>query len=294
MTFIPSDEAKDFMEFQETYDPGANNIIDKDDNWYYSDNKFITNSHLKYIIDGGPQHLKAYYEGKLGQDSQHYIFGKAQHCLILEPEAFNSRFYSIDDTEICIEASGVDWEKNNKNPRATKIYKEWLSKIMEENKHRQLISMNDFQILNDMYDKLMSYKQVREMLESAYKKETIYSNKIQGIDCKCKVDAINPGNFILDYKSSKDPATIHKFKYNLKKYNYDRQGAFYCDVTKTKSFWFIVQEKTYPYTVCIVEMSPDTYEEGRIKYQYGLDLYKNHFLSKSSKDIDSFLEIGSV
>lgn len=294
MTFIPSTEAQEFMDFQKDYDPNKKNIIDKDDNWYYQDKKFITNSHLKHLLDGGPQHLKAYYDGKLGKDESHFIFGRALHCMILEPEAFNSRFYSIDDKEICIEASGENWEKENKNPRATKVYKEWLSKVLEENKNRHILSNVEHKVMVDMYDKLMSYKQVRDLLESAINKETIYSNTLSGVNCKCKVDAINPGNFILDYKTTKDPATLYKFKKTVNNFNYDRQGSFYRDVTKTQSFWFIVQEKTFPYTVCVAEMTQETYENGRIKYQQGLDLYKNLFLNKKDNDINSYLEMGSV
>ena len=43
---IPSDEAKEFMQHQETYDKNSSNILEKDDNWYYNDKKFVSNSHL--------------------------------------------------------------------------------------------------------------------------------------------------------------------------------------------------------------------------------------------------------
>lgn len=290
---IPSTEAEDFMKFQKSFDPNEKGIIDKDDDWYYSDKKFVTNSQLKHLIDGGPQHLKAYYEKKKNEDKPELIFGRAQHCLLFEPEAFNGRFYTIDDTDVCIEASGKDWKEQNKSPRATKIYKEWLSGILAENSHRALLSMEDYTSINNMIDKLISHNQIREMIESCTKRETIYSNRLENVDVKCKVDAINPGNFIIDYKSTKDPATLYKFKYVMKNYNYDRQAAFYGDITKTKPFWFIVQEKTYPYTVCLAELSGESRDEGTIKYRFGLEMYKKHFI-ENPKEIDSYFEIGSV
>lgn len=289
---VPSDEAKDFLEHQETFDKNEGSIIDKSDQWYYGDQKYVTNSHLGQILKGGPQTLKAYYE-KGQKDTDTFIFGRAAHCLLLEPDAFNGRFYGIDDTEICIEASGSDWKSQNKSPRSTKKYKEWLAKIVEENKHRQMLSLEDITAITDMVDKAMGYKQVRELVESANKREVIYAKQMLGVNCKIKVDAINTGNFILDYKTSKDPATLFNFGKSARTYKYPRQGSFYSDVAGVDSFWFLVQEKTYPYTVCLAELSPNTREEGQKEYQLGLEMYKEHFI-KNPKGIDSFLEMGSI
>lgn len=285
MTLIPSTEAEDFMDHQKNYDKNESRIIDKDDNWYYNDKTHVTNSHLSQLIKGGPQYLKSYYE-RGQEDTATFAFGRAAHCLLLEPEAFNQRFYSIDDSEICNDIGG-------KRPTATNAYKEWLDKIKSENTHRQLLSLDDFTAINNMVDKAMGYSQVRELVESASKREVIYSKNIRGINTKCKVDAINPSNFILDYKTTREPATLRNFSYSAKKYSYPRQGAFYRDITGVDSFWFLVQEKTYPYTVCLAELSPDSYEEGQIQYQDALDAYKLHFIN-NPKLIDSYLEMGSI
>jgi len=192
----------------------------------------------------------------------------------------------IDDEDICEEIGGA-------RPRTTKKYKEWLEPILEENTHRDLLTAIDMQTLQDMIDKALGYSQVRELIDSAGKREIIYAKDMMGIKAKCKVDAINPSNFILDYKTSRDPATLFNFKKSVRNYSYDRQGAFYRDITGVSSFWFLVQEKTYPYTVCLAEMSPDTYEEGQKKYQLGLEMYKQHFITNPDK-IDSFIEMGSI
>jgi hypothetical protein len=282
---IPSTEAEGFLEHQKNYDKNEGNIIDKDDAWYYADKKHVSNTHLGKILSGGPQTLKAYYE-RGQKDTEAFLFGRAAHCLLLEPDAFNNRFYAVDDTEKCLEIGG-------KVPRNTKIYKEWMAGIMEENKHRHRLSLEDITAITDMVDKAMSYKQVREMVESAHKREVIYQKKLLNVDCKIKVDAINPSNFILDYKTSREAATLFNFQKSVRSYHYDRQGAFYRDVAGVDSFWFLVQEKTYPYTVCLAELCPDSYEQGQKKYQLGLEMYINHFI-KNPKKIDSFLEMGSV
>jgi len=282
---VPSDQVDGFDENQTNYDKNAGSIIDKDDIWYYNDKKFVTNSHLGQILKGGPQTLKAYYQ-RGQEDTSSFAFGRAAHCLILEPEAFDGRYYSIDDEDICLDIGGA-------RPRTTKVYKEWLDPILLENKHRDLLSSEDMQTLQDMVDKAMGYKQVRDMIASANKREVIYQKNLLGVPCKIKVDAINTNNFIMDYKTSRDPATLYNFTNAVRKYGYDRQGSFYSDVAGVDSFWFLVQEKTYPYTVCLAEMSSDTKEVGQKKYQLGLELYKKHFI-ENPLGIDSFLEMGSI
>ena len=281
----PSDKNEDFMEHQKNYDKNESNIIMKDDDWYYNDKKYVTNSHLGMLLKGGPQHLKAYYEGEQ-KDTPALIFGKAQHCLLFEPELFQTRFYALDDTEICKEIGG-------KKPRGTTAYREWLTKVREENIGKQEIKFEDMRNINNMINKAMSYKQVREMVESAYKKEVIYQKEIKGINAKCKVDSINPSNFILDYKSTKDPATLFNAPNIIRKHGYNRQAAFYRDITGARSFWFLIQEKTYPYTVCLVEQSETSYEEGVGMYELGLDMYRKHFIENPG-GIDDYLEIGMV
>lgn len=282
---VSSDENEDFMKYVKNYDKNKSNIIEKDDKWYYADKKFVSNTQLGQILRGGPQTLKAYYQ-RGQKDTDAFIFGRAAHCLLLEPQEFDSRYYAIDDTEKCEEIGGA-------RPRTTKKYKEWIEPLMEKNKHRALLSLDDMQTLQDMVDKARSYPQVRNLIDSAKKREVIYQKTLLGVPCKIKVDAINTNNFILDYKTSKDPATLFNFKKSLRNYHYDRQGAFYCDVAGVDSFWFLVQEKTYPYTVCLAELSPDSKEEGRKKYQLGLEMYRKHFIENPDK-IDSFLEMGSV
>ena len=289
---VASDEHPEYMDMLKKYDKNEGNIIDQDDLWYYADKKFVTNSHLGQIIKGGPQTLKAYYE-RGQEDTSTFAFGRAAHCLLLEKDAFNGRYYSIDDTEICIKASGKNWKREGKKPKATTVYKEWLFKIKEENKHRELLSIEDYSDIVNMVDKAMSYPLVRQLVEAADKRETIYHKEIDGVKCKIKTDAINPSNFILDYKTSSDAATLNNFRKSFNNYNYDRQGAFYSKVAGVKDFWFLVQEKTYPYTVCLAQLSVPSRDAGIVKYTYGLNLYRKHFL-ENPLGIDKFLEVGQI
>ena len=286
MTLISSDEAKDFMKDQKTFDKNAGRELDWTDGKYYSDTKYVSNSHLGKLLQGGPQHLKMYYERGGSEDTDALIFGRAAHCLLLETETFNGRFYAIDDEEICLEIGGA-------RPRTTKKYKEWIEPLKAENAHRQLLSLSDIDTITNMVDKAMSYKQVREMVESANLREKIYQKELKGVQCKIKVDAINTSNFILDYKTMRDPAIIKNAHKSVRNFGYKRQGAFYSDVAGVDDFWFLFQEKTYPYTVSLAKLSPESRNEGRAEYENALGIYKHHFIDNPSL-IDDFLEVGMV
>ena len=45
-----------------TQDHNVKNIINKDDEWYYNDTSYVTNSHLKVLVDDGPEALRDYYK----------------------------------------------------------------------------------------------------------------------------------------------------------------------------------------------------------------------------------------
>ena len=81
---VSSEEAMEYMKQQQSYDKNQGNILDKSDEWYYSDKTFVSNSQLSKLLSGGPQHLKAYYEH--GQkETPARIFGRAQNYLLFEP-----------------------------------------------------------------------------------------------------------------------------------------------------------------------------------------------------------------
>lgn len=64
------------------------------------------------------------------------IFGSMVHCLVLEPDKFDTRYVAIDDADICAQIGGA-------KPRATNRYKEWKEIALAEAGDRQLVSDKD-------------------------------------------------------------------------------------------------------------------------------------------------------
>ena len=85
-------------------DASIKNILQVNDEWYYNDTTKVSNSHLKVLLEGGPEALENYY--KYGsEDNPAFAFGRAFHMFILEPHLFTENYWILDDTEICKEKS---------------------------------------------------------------------------------------------------------------------------------------------------------------------------------------------
>ena len=130
--------------------------------------------------------------------------------------------------------------------------------------------------------------QVKQLLNNT-KKEIAYWKKLNGIDCKCKTDAVQPGNYIVDLKGFKEVPNPQQFEKLCYRYDLFRQAAFYCDIVGVKQFWFLAVEKTYPFTVGLYEISEENLNKGREQYEHLLEVHK-----RSTGDLEDFLYMGTI
>lgn len=285
---IESDEAGEFMKEVREHDPNQSGVLDWDDEQYFADKSYVTNSHLKKLNEGGPQNLKAYFE--FGQkETEAMKFGSAFHCLVLEPDEFDSRYYSVDDSVKCAEISGKDWKTTGKKPRSTKAYKEWIKDILDDNKDRIQLSLDDMDLLYAMQQKLMACPNAVQLLKNTLR-ERVYQNTLLGVPVKCKGDAVNTGNYLVDLKTMSDHVTEATARSAMYKYRYDQAGAFYRDVVGLDQFYFIFVSKLYPHTVGIFELGDRAYEEGKEKYEAGLKHYKYYFVEHKDEIDKHFIQ----
>lgn len=115
----PDVVSDDILDAPETRDEAVDTLIKK-----------ITSqeSHLSYsaLINfaKSPRHFIEYKLRKK-ERTPAMIFGSMLHCLVLEPDKFEERYFLMDDTEIIAQIGGG-------NPRGTKAYKEWKAGELEE------------------------------------------------------------------------------------------------------------------------------------------------------------------
>jgi hypothetical protein len=132
------------------------------------------------------------------------------------------------------------------------------------------VSQKEYDTLLRMADKLNKSMEATEVLSgetpnvvehclmtSQFHKEIIF---------KCKPDLYNPDlNAIIDYKTT-DDASPEAFAASAAKYNYHLQAAAYLSATRAQAFYIIAQEKTYPYSVAVYEMTGHEVKQGEVLF----------------------------
>lgn len=240
----------------------------KDDNFYYSDYDFVTNSQLGTI----EKDVRTY---KFLRDNPQYAektsamnFGNAYHVAVLEPEEFNNKIVVFDGAS-----------------RNSKAYKEFVGNNPEA---PVIILTKEYDRIMRMQDKLFSHNEVCDMLvpEGLTEVPSAWLDKDTGVYCKGKVDFMN-GSTLIDLKTTQD-CTPQGFAKSCQTYGYDRQAAFYLDGFEAKEFYFIAQNKEAPYNVGIHYAGRDFVEFGRAKYKNLLETYKRYFITEED-DPDGFI-----
>jgi hypothetical protein len=257
--------------------------LDHDDDWYYGDTEMLTNSMMSELKKS-PLHLQRYLNKIREPEKDFNVFGRAFHCSVLEPDEFLKRFFVLDDRKKCEEIGGA-------KPRGTKAYREWKAEMLEGAVGKSEVSIEDYDMIMRMTEKLNDIPETRNLLDIV-QKEIIFADEYQGIKRKCKVDGIKPGDFLIDLKSTKDP--VSQFPGSFFRYDYDRQGAWYSDITMTPNVIIIAVEKAPPFTVGIYYLSDMTLDNGRTKYEAWMLEYKRLFIDQEVPNLNRYLIQSSI
>lgn len=91
-------------------------------------------SSLKAFADSPASFME--YKMRKKEPTPAMQFGSMLHCLVLEPDEFDTRYLCLDDADIIAQIGGA-------KPRATKAYKEWYAVTVAEAGNRQIVETND-------------------------------------------------------------------------------------------------------------------------------------------------------
>ena len=248
------------------------------DKEYHALKTHLSASGMK-ILKQSPAHFANREEEE--QESDALRFGSAYHCLILQPENFESEFYVFDDSAIIDILIGEGF----KNPRATNKYKEWQEAEMAKVGVRTTLSKDEYKRMERMRNVLMSHPYAKKLLTGGVAEQgyigTLHTDE-GDIDVKIKPDyQKEKGKLIIDLKTTRD-ASRDGFPRLAADGNYHIQAAFYSDVLEayyndgmSRTFIFIAQEKVAPYAFNLFECSPQFITQGRYEYSQLLKLYKH-------------------
>ncbi len=232
-----------------------------DDNLYYSDKEFVSNSMLS-LLNKSPQHLQRMFDGHK-EETPALNFGKAFHSFVLEPEKFIKEVSVFEGKA----RRGKVWEEFKKmNEGIT---------IITESEYNKIVSMRKSLCTPDK-----SY----DFIENS-KHEIANVWEMLGVKCKGKVDCVyntDDSKILIDVKTTQD-SSPEVFRRSAYKYGYHRQAAFYIDGMGADEFWFAVVEKELPHRTGLYKASDEFLNNGREELIVLLDKYRQYFIDKEKQ-----------
>ena len=137
----------------------------------------------------------------------------------------------------------------------------------------------DYQRVQDMADALSSHRLAMLLLSEGEPEVSAFCEDTDtGVLRRSRFDWLG-ANVITDYKSaaSSEPAAFVKAAIN---FGYHQQAAFYTDIAgdlghPAQAFAFIVQEKTAPYIVTVIELPAELVNVGRARNRAALQRYRD-------------------
>lgn len=238
----------------------------------------LSYSSLKYAL-GDMRLWEMYMKGELKRESEALFFGSLYDMLLFEPEKAHDLYFPLDDSLVVDDIGG-------RNPRATKKYKEWKAEQAEKAEAKELVSMEDWQKAHEMIQRLRDCGLYDKRFAGG-KYQVEFNVDLDGVPLKGYLDCLQDDS-IIDSKSSR---SIEKFRYDVRSFSYDIQAYIYTKVFGIKEFWWLVQEKAYPFYPADVKCSEETLFSGEMKYHQAVENIQTWLKSnqKTEKDYAEFV-----
>ena len=165
----------------------------------------------------------------------------------------------------------------------TKDYKENKAALTSEYeaKGQTLTSSEDWKTANDMVERLAACGLLQKRLKGKYQVE--FNEDIDGVPLRGFLDCLGDG-YITDSKSSR---SVDKFRYDINSYSYDIQAYIYTKVFDIKDYYWVVQEKHFPYYPAEIKCSEETLFRGEMKYHQALENIRA-YLDKEKPELNCY------
>ena len=221
----------------------------------------LSYSSLKYAL-GDMRLWEMYMRGQLKKESEALSFGTLYDMLLFEPEKAHDKYVVLDDLAIVDTIGG-------KFPRNTKRYREWKAQFAEATKGKEVVGQVDWKKAHDMIQRLKDCGLYDKRFAGG-KYQVEFNVDVDGVPLKGFLDCLQDDS-IIDSKSAR---SIPKFRYDVNSWSYDIQAYVYTKVFDIKDFYWVVQEKIYPYYPADVKCSDETLFKGEMKFHEAVENIK--------------------
>lgn len=224
---------------------------------YHADRASLSSSGARKLL---PPSCPAIFRAEQEEPRPQFDFGHAAHKLVL---GVGQEIVSID---------ADDWR--------TKAAKD--ERDLAHTQGKIPLLRRDVNMAKLMAKRVLRHPQAAGLLSEGDAEVSGYWHDPQtGIRLRYRADWLHPGRdriIAVDYKTS---ASAHPgyFGKASADYGYHMQAAWYLDglaatgVSDNAAFLFIVQAKTPPYPVSVIELSPDDIERGRRLNRKAVDIF---------------------
>ena len=242
----------------------------------------LSYSSLKVALDDMAK-FDLYMKKELKFESPALDFGTLYDMLLFERDKAMDLYKVVSDDRILDLCS--DSVRKMKRPSMSAEFKKLKAEMIAdaESNDKKLLSPEDWKMANDMIDRLEECGLADQYLSSSnYQVE--FNEMLGPIKVKGFLDCLGDG-YIVDSKSTK---SVSKFRYSVRDFSYDIQAYIYTKVFGVSEFYWLVQEKTYPYLPAIVECSDETLFSGEMKFNDAIERIEK-FLREGSSPVQDYL-----
>ena len=224
---------------------------------YYNDTEYISNSMLNNLTGKSPEYFK-FIMNNPQPTTPSMKFGSAFHMNVLQPEEFKKHY-----------VVSPKFDKRTKQGKAD--YAEFIN----NNMFKTVISEGEYEVIQQMTDKLMKDSDAKTLLSNGLKEHIIvWENDFWNVKCRGMLDVYNKdANIIVDLKTTQD-SSYNGFASSVRKFKYHKQAAFYMDAVKAYEFYIVAIEKNPPFSINIIQLGDNLIDMGRDLYNTDLEIYK--------------------
>lgn len=236
---------------------------------------YLSYSSIKQAL-GDMASFDMYMKGELKFKSDALDFGTLYDMILFEKDKALDTYQVLNEQNIVDSLS--DKARASKRPKLTSEYKAAIAKLNTEaiENNKMIVSQEDWSKANDMIDRLVDCGLSESHLTGKYQVE--FNEELNGVPVRGFLDCLGDG-FISDSKSTQ---SVNKFRYSVRDFSYDIQAYIYTQVFGVEDFYWVVQEKTYPYTPALVKCTENTIFTGEMKFHQAIDKIRE-FLNKGDE-----------
>jgi len=228
----------------------------------------LSYSSIKYAL-GDMRLWEMYMRGQLRKESDALIFGTMYDMLLFDEDKARDTYVVLNEEDVLSKCQEKTLDA--KNPKLTKDYKEVKAAIESEYKEkgRTLTSAEDWKKAKEMIERLDACGLRQSHLSGKFQVE--FNEELEGVPLRGFLDCLGD-DFIVDSKSAR---SVDKFRYDVNSWSYDIQAFIYTSVFGIRDFYWVVQEKAYPFYPALVKCSEETLFRGEMKYHQALENIQN-------------------